>query len=287
MFRSVTVAAIVFTLLAFRTAAGQSPTPVTLTFDAVVGGKPVSCAERYADIGTTQSAIRFTDFRFYVSNIRLVTRAGADVPVALVQDGLWQTDDVALLDFENGEGTCASGTPELRNIVEGHVPPGDYASVKFDLGVPFAANHREATVASSPLNLTRLFWSWNAGYKFARIDLRTTGQPKGWMIHLGSTGCEPADGPSTAPIACKHPNRAAVSLTPFVPQRDVIQFDLATLLADANVDVNQEKTAAGCMSSRDDRECTPILNALGLGDDGAVQRVFRVRPAGSVRTPQR
>lgn len=273
-------------LVAARPAAAQTSVPVKLQFEALVAGKPFSCAEKYADIGTTRSSITLTDFRFYISRVRLVRADGAEVPVTLEQDGLWQHENVALLDFEDGNGPCASGTPELRSFIEGRVPQGEYRGVRFDLGVPFELNHREPTVAPSPLNLTRLFWSWNAGYKFARIDMRTTGQPKGWVIHLGSTGCEPGGPPSVVPISCKHPNRAAVELTRFSADRDVIQFDLGRLLAEANVDVNQEKTAMGCMSGRDDQECGPVLRALGLAD-GATQTVFTVRGGATAAARER
>lgn len=261
--------------------------PVTLRFEASVGERPFSCTGKYEGIGTTRSTVSMTDFRFYVSNVRLVRGDGTEAPVTLDQDGLWQHENVALLDFEDGSAGCANGTPELRDLVEGTVPAGDYTGVRFDLGVPFALNHQEATVAPSPLNLTRLFWSWNAGYKFARIDLRTTGQPQGWMIHLGSTGCEPAGSPSTVPVSCKHPNRAVVDLPAFRPGRDVIRFDLAALLAEANVDANQEQTARGCMSGRDDQDCTPLLRALGLTDDAPTQRVFSVRSASTVSGARR
>ncbi|MEZ5285681.1 MAG: metallo-mystery pair system four-Cys motif protein [Vicinamibacterales bacterium] len=262
-------------------------TPVAVRFAAVVGGKTFACGQQYDGIGTTRSTVSVTDLRFYVSNVRLVRADGAEVAVALTEDGLWQSEGVALLDFEDGSATCASGTPELRDVVEGTVAPGTYTGVRFDLGVPFAQNHREPTVSPSPLNLTRMFWSWNAGYKFARIDLRTTGQPKGWMVHLGSTGCEPGGQPSVVPVSCKHPNRVAVDLAGFDVARDVVQFDLAALLAGANVDVNQEKTAMGCMSGRDDQECTPVLRALGLIDGSGGQTVFRARGAGTAAAPER
>ncbi len=273
-----TTFALALGLALLSASASAQTSPVTIRFDARVGSQTFSCGQKYQGIGTTASTVSLTDFRFYVSNLRLITTTGAEVPVALEQDGLWQHENVALLDFEDASGSCVNGTPELRNVVEGTVPSGAYTGVRFDLGVPFELNHREATVAPSPLNLTRMFWSWNAGYKFARIDLRTTGQPQGWMIHLGSTGCSPSDSPSTVPVSCRHANRAAVDLQTFRYDRDVIQFDLAALLSDTNVDTNQEKTARGCMSGRDDEDCTPLLRALGLTEGQPAQRVFTVRP---------
>ena len=258
------------------------PLPVSVRFEARVGERPFACGEQYAGIGRTASTISVTDFRFYVSNLRLLTAAGAEVPVALEQDGLWQHEDVALLDFEDGSGRCADGTAEVRDVVTGTIAPGDYVGVRFDLGVPFGLNHREVTVAPSPLNLTRMFWSWNGGYKFARIELRSRGQPQGWMVHLGSTGCAPADGPSTVPLTCRNPNRAAVHLAPFAAGSDIVQFDLAAMLAGADVDANQDNTPRGCMSGPEDRDCTAVLDALGLSGGNSTQRVFRVRTPATV-----
>jgi uncharacterized repeat protein (TIGR04052 family) len=201
--------------------------------------------------------------------------------VALTQDGLWQLDDVALLDFEDATGGCANGTEQTRDVVEGTVPAGDYTGLRFDVGLPFEKNHRDQTLQPSPLNLSRMFWSWNAGYKFMRLDIRTTGQPRGWMVHLGSTGCEPSAAPSTIPVSCAHRNAVTVDLPGFSAPRDLVELDVAALLAASNVDSNTEKTALGCMSGGTDPECTGLFGQLGLaiGDRPAgPQKVFRARP---------
>ena len=125
-----------------------------------------------------------------------------------------------------------------------------------------------------------MFWNWNAGYKFMRLDIRSTGQPKGWMLHLGSTGCTPGDSPTVAPQSCKNANLAAIDV-PYVAGRDVIKFDLKALLAESNVDANQEKTAMGCMSGPTDTECAPLFKQLGLAINeipAGQQRVFSTRP---------
>lgn len=266
----------------FRPAtASAAGMPVSIRFAAVVGDKPFACGTKYDGIGTTNSAIELTDFRFYASNVRLVKADGTEVPVALTQDGLWQNGGAALVDFEDATGACVNGTPETRYVIEGTAPAGDYKGVRFALGLPFDVNHKEVTLQPSPLNLSRMFWSWNAGYKFMRLDLRSTGQPKGWMIHLGSTGCQPNDSPSTPPVSCKYANLATIDL-PYAQGRDEIRLDLKQLLAESNVDINQEKTAMGCMSGPTDQECAPLFKALGLGigdlPAAGPQRVFTTRP---------
>jgi len=276
---------VIVALLAAVPAAAQSPQPVTVRFAATAGGAAVACGTSMSSIGTTRSTVNIVDFRFYVSKVRMVQADGTETPVALTQDGLWQVDDVALLDFEDATGACANGTPETRSVIEGTVPAGDYTGVRFEVGLPFDKNHADATLAPSPLNLSRMFWNWNGGYKFIRLDIRSTGQPRGWLVHLGSTGCSPAGSPSTAPVSCTNRNVVAVDLPSFAPARDVVEMDVAALFAASNVDVNTEKTALGCMSGPTDPECAGLFEQLGLaiGDRPAgAQRVFRAKAAATV-----
>jgi len=269
--------------------ASDRTTPVAIRFAASVGDKPFSCTEKYEGIGTTGSAVQVTDFRFFASNVRLVRADGGEVPVKLAEDGLWQTSGIALVDFEDATGTCVNGTPETRHVIEGTAPAGDYVGVRFALGLPLDLNHREVTLQPSPLNLSRMFWSWNAGYKFMRLDLRSTGQPKGWMVHLGSTGCTPDGSPSVPAVSCKNPNLSAIDV-PYRLGRDEIRLDLKALLAESNVDVNQEKTAMGCMSGSTDGECAPLFKQLGLAigaQSAGMQRVFSVRPAATTMAAPR
>jgi uncharacterized repeat protein (TIGR04052 family) len=263
-------------------AAQPAGEPVRLRFAVVAGDIPIACGAAYDGVGTTRSKVSIVDFRFYVSGLRFVKADGSETPVHLTQDGLWQLDDVALLDFENGTAGCANGTEQTRDVVEGTLPAGEYTGVRFEVGLPFAKNHREPTLQPSPLNLSRLFWSWNAGYKFIRMDLRTTGQPKGWMPHLGSTACEPATTPTTVPISCAKPNHVTVDLPGLVPARDVVELDLLALLAKSDVDANAPETAMGCMSGPTDPECGPLFEQLGLawgGRPAGPQKIFQARSA--------
>ncbi len=192
----------------------------------------------------------------------------------------FQALHLALLDFENGAAGCVNGTEPTRDAIEGTAPAAAYTGLRFDLGLPFEKNHREPTLQPSPLNLSRLFWSWNAGYKFLRMDLRTTGQPKGWMLHLGSTACLPDTTPTTVPGSCGRRNLVTVDLPEFAPSRDLVEIDLLALLATSDVDANTAETGFGCMSGQSDPECGPLFEQLGLawGDKAAgVQKVFRTR----------
>lgn len=246
----------------------SGPRPVTVRFAARVGDAPFSCGQSYAGIGTSGSSIQVNDFRFFVSNVRLLKSDGSEVPVMLAQDGATQIDDIALLDFETGASGC-TGTAATNDAVEGTVDGGGFTGLRFTLGLPPVRNHGDASAAPAPLNTTGLFWSWNLGYMFFKADLTSTGRPGGWFAHLGSTGCT-----STTPgnATCTNPNRIEVTLNGFDADRDAVVADMKTLLAASNVDV-ESGGAPGCMAAPTDGDCGPLLPRFGVG---AAQQLFRV-----------
>lgn len=296
---------------------------VSVKFSAVVGDQAFACGKSYDGIGITQSSITPSDFRFYVSEVELLDTNGNAVPLVLDQDSVWQYKNLALLDFENGSGPCRNGNSGLHTAVTGSVPKGKYRGVRFTLGVPFELNHGDPTIAPSPLNFTSMFWVWQVGYRFVKIDMATNGLPQdpdappemsikdkiallaakektnaakeaagsavaptrkppraaGFSVHLGSTDCASLS-KTTPPTSCKNPNRVTVIFDKFDTAKNIVVADLASLLRDANVDVNAPDTAPGCMAFANDADCAPVMSAFGLPfNDRPVlpQRFFRVR----------
>ena len=80
----------------------SSTQSVEIKFAGAINGQPFACGQSYANVGTTKSTITPSDFRLYVSEVKLVRKDGTTVPVQLAQDGIWQYQNVALIDFENG-----------------------------------------------------------------------------------------------------------------------------------------------------------------------------------------
>ncbi|MBW4554307.1 MAG: metallo-mystery pair system four-Cys motif protein [Aphanocapsa sp. GSE-SYN-MK-11-07L] len=268
-------------------ARAESTQAVTIRFAAKVGDQPFACGSNYP-LGKQATPQTLSDFRFYVSDLALIDAAGKTIPVTLAQDGKWQYQTVALLDFEDKTGACANGTTEIRDRVTGSVPKGNYRGLKFTLGIPFALNHSDAALARSPLNLTGLWWNWQLGYKFARIDLQSPamqtmasqhqGHGAGFPIHLGSTGCQ-SETSSEQPKSCNHPNRATVVLTGFNLNQNLVVADLERLVAATDLTQNQAKTAPGCMSEPEDQDCLGIMAKLGLpfmNQPASSQTFFRV-----------
>ncbi|XXT20104.1 MbnP family copper-binding protein [Sorangium sp. So ce429] len=256
---------------------GGEDASIALRFEGRVGEHVFSCGETYA-LGTASTEVGISDFRLYIHDIRLRKAGGDEVPVTLDQDGLWQFQDLVLLDFEDKTGRCANGTEPTNGEARGTVPRGSYDGLSFKLGVPFALNHADAAVAPSPLNLSGLFWSWEAGYKFARIDTVPAAGSGPFFLHLGSTGCVADAG--GAVTACDTPNVAEVVLTGFDPLTTTVLVDFAAVVAASDLSADAGG-APGCMSGTDDPECGAILQRLGIEiADGTLhpeaQELFRV-----------
>lgn len=231
---------------------------VTIAFQGMVGDETFACGSEYEGIGLSGDKIIPADYRLYIHNIRLIDDAGREVPVGLTQDGIWQLEDVVLLDFEDKQPPCNLGTVQTNAIAQGTIVPGNYNGIRFSLGVPFRLDHGDASTAPSPLSLSAMFWNWQGGYKFIRIDeaLDTV------RLHLGSTGCV-AVNPTTV-SHCERPNVGEIYLPNFDPATDVIAVDMKALFADSDLQVNHPDTPPGCMSTPEDTDCGPVMQNLGV-----------------------
>ncbi len=241
--------------------------PVTIRFAAEIGGQPFSCAATYAGLGATATEVTGADFRLFVSEAAMIRADGSLQPVALDQDGQWQLDGLALIDFEDASGACVNGTPGTHTALTGSVPEGEYTGVAFTVGVPFEQNHVDPTLAAAPLNTTAMFWNWHGGYKFVRIDMvptdRAADGPKGWFLHLGATVCDAAS-KTSAPTACANANRLAIRFDGFDAATNSVVVDPAAVVAGADLRANAPETSPGYMSFPNDADCMTVMSRLGL-----------------------
>lgn len=263
------------------TACGDEPTDpdagsteLSIVFKPMVGSQEFACGQTYTGLGTTATTYEPKDFRLYVHNVRLLSH-GTEAPLTLTEDGAWQRDGVALLDFEDKTGLCSNGTEATNNRLVGKAPANHYTGLRFTVGVPFEKNHLDASTAPSPLNVSTLFWSWEGGYKFLRLDGRTRGLPNGHNLHLGSTGCQ-SSGPNQV-TSCQNSNRFEVEIDGFDFTSSRAVLDVAALFGSSNLDANQAQSAPGCMSTSDDADCAPVFQRLGLAFGGT-----QANPAGQL-----
>lgn len=269
------------------TGGGGEGTPtydVTLNFRAKVGSADFACGNSYSGangVGTSNNTLVARDFRFYVHDIRLVKSDNTEVTLALNQDGTWQYQNVALLDFENATGDCASTTgptAATNSQVKGTIPQSggvSFTKIRFRLGVPLSLNHLDVNTAPAPLNISALYWAWTSGHKFARLDFRTSGgayDSSTFNIHLGSTNCNGTN-PVSANADCANPNRAAIELNiPAAAQTDLTTLannmlliaDVRELVRDLDLTVADMGMPSGCMSGQTDPECRGVMTRFGL-----------------------
>lgn len=234
---------------------------VTIPFAARVNGAAFACGQSYANVGSTAATYVAIDFRFYVHDVRLVTQAG-DVPLTLDVNSFQTADGIALLDFETGGTGCQMGTAATHTSITGRVPIGTtYTGIKLKIGVPFAKNHLDATLATAPMNVPAMYWAWSSGYKFIKADGTVNGQ--GFSLHLGSTGCN-ASGTSPPTAPCASPNVIDLTLTGVTAGTSTVVADVGRVLVGTDITTNTMNTPPGCMSFPGDPECNVLMPRLGL-----------------------
>jgi len=256
---------------------------VRLRFVARVGDEPFACGSTYRS--SLGSDFTPADLRLFVQDVALIDSAGSERPVQLDVRPPWQTDGVALIDFEDASAACLAGTRERNLELTGQVPPGTYRGIAFSNGVPEALNHADPSRLAAPLQAGSMSWGWLQGYRFVMAEITGsagalhTAAPGSALLHLGSTAC--SGNPSAGGIACAKPNRNRIRLPEFDPVADAIVVDLAELFADMDL-----ATVTTCHSSGD--SCAPLFEHIGLDLSNGLatdrQSVYRVEPA-SVSAP--
>ncbi len=242
---------------------------VSVSFNALVNGETAACGEEVT-VGVGNEIAELADARLFISNLQFRNEETGEWVDVSLSDNDWQTGSVALLDFEDGTGACAdSGTAEMNGVVTGQIIEGEYDSFRYDVGVPFEDNHIDSASAPAPLNSPGMFWAWQGGYKFVRVDFAVdTVVRSRWNVHVGSAGCA-SDAPTTAPAEeCALPNRATVRLDDMPLEGGRIELELSELVASADLGQNTEDSPPGCMTApADGVDCSPAFSALGMSID--------------------
>jgi uncharacterized repeat protein (TIGR04052 family) len=267
---------------------GQVPVetvPLTLQFRAQVGEQPFACGKTYSKQGSTEVEVTPAFLRAYVSNVRLITEQGDEVPLTIREVSPWQGGGVALLDFEDGSGACKNGNPDLRGEIEGEVPRGDYVGVVFSTSVPESMNHEDPTTLPAPLQVSGMYWSWIMGYVFLKaemvqVDSSERESAGAGILHLGSLGCTRSAEAGVAggageegDIECAAENYNEIRLMDFAAEDDAIVIDVATLMKEVDL-----RAANLCHPTGP--TCAPLYSSLGLdyetGERTEAQTAFRV-----------
>ncbi len=263
--------------------------PIAVEFDVKANNVAVKCGDTINGLGTAGTTASLRDLRFYLSHAALLTDQGEAVPITLTPDD-FQNSEVTLIDLEDGSGDCA-GTAAMNTAIRGTVPADKtYTGIQFVVGVPHALNHSDYAVATAPMDVQALAWSWQAGRKYLQIELDPVGgvarpapaaASNTWYLHLGATNCSgnPVTGET---VSCARPNRMDFKADRFDAGTQKIVVNLSTLYATSNLSVDAG-SAPGCMSGLTDPECGAIFDALRIDfpsgqpvAQGAGQQLFVV-----------
>lgn len=246
--------------------------PVTITFKAVLADQDFKCGTAVTGQGAFGTTVTPMDFRTFVQDVKLIDDQGVEFPVALDVRPPWQSADVALLDFEDGTGACASsGNTETNVTITGKVATGNrYTAISFVNGVPEALNHDDPATLTEPLaSYAALHWDWLMGFRFVKLELAALADPGDpnttvatSVVHIGSVGCAnaPTDvdaGPDAPSIVCSKPNRNRVVLADYNVGKSVIVADVGRLFGSTNLGVDSTCHGSG-------PACEQPLSSLGI-----------------------
>ena len=201
-----------------------------LSFLAITGGL-VACAGKNTAPVVIRFAVQETagatlgDLRFYIHDIELLTNEGQAHVLRLKPDNRWQSERVGLIDLSGAD---------RNEVVTGFVADETvkFKGIRFVLGVPFDLNHANALQAAAPLNRGDLFWTWQSGYKFLRLDVRSRNREH--AFHLGSTGCSSASALRPPSQPCAQPNSIKVELRGFDPLKQPLVLNVGDVVTALN-----------------------------------------------------
>ncbi len=124
----------------------------------------------------------------------------------------WQTPHIALLKLHDSCGGKEASNMRLQLDASKELMKLATA-FRFTLGLPFTENHANPLTQPSPLNDSSMFWSWQDGHKFFRVDLRQKENPEHtFSYHLGSVGCVSESAVRPPDKSCTFTNRVNVIL---------------------------------------------------------------------------
>ncbi len=201
------------------------------------------------------------DVSFYLSSIRLFT-ADEVVPLILLPND-WQNDSVALVHLSSKQKEFSKAT--VQGLINANL---NLKAIEFDIGLPFELNHAYPLQAQAPLNYSPMFWSWQQGYKFLRIDAKS--QKQSWVFHLGSEGCRSSSMMRPPQEACERVNKVTYRLNldgeQAVSEINMhISLDELMKIPAGDVDGDVDVFCTG--KYQDNPQCREIFSRLGMDVD--------------------
>jgi hypothetical protein len=159
-----------------------------LRMNVKVGNAPLELGKTYKTPGGADFTVDL--LKVYVSNVQLVKADGSSLGVPGVSLTSWSAEpeakNVKLMDGGQMHNATSSSGATFFKL---RAPAAEYKGVRFEVGVPKDLNHRDASTMALPLGLeSGMFWAWNPGYIFFRIEGKTVvdGKAQPWLLHMGT-----------------------------------------------------------------------------------------------------
>jgi uncharacterized repeat protein (TIGR04052 family) len=250
----------------------QQSSPIKVTFKPIYENIHLSCNtdfihyDKQNEVSESQKKWQYQQIQFFLHGVEIKTKKNGWQPWAMTSSA-YQSNNVALL------GEACSEKREQSNwqlLLEPVQDSNEVTDIRFTLGIPFELNHLNPLTQPSPLNDSSMFWGWQGGHKFMRIELNS--QNDDFLFHLGSTGCK-ALSPVRAPKSeCLQPNRVEVTL-PFTRLTTDIEFDLAVLFNNLLLTRNNN-----CQSAVDEESCKVLFDNLRItAKSDSKQMLFKAK----------
>jgi uncharacterized repeat protein (TIGR04052 family) len=239
----------------------DQPTNKEITFQPTFNGNNINCNSA---IIYSSSEWHYSQLQFFISSIELKNKTGIWKKASLAKSP-YQTNQSALLG-EHCSSSNIKSKAQWSLIFEENSALTNAVAIRFDLGLPFAVNHLNPLTQESPLNIPTMFWGWQKGHKFLRLEMASNAD--NWLFHLGSVGCK-APSPMRSPKSeCLYPNRYTYEL-PLNNSNSQILFNLSALLS--NVLITEQTS---CQSSPDKASCIVLFENLNKTN---AQSVFQLK----------
>lgn len=236
----------------------KSVNPLIL-FKPTFNGAMINCSSTF-----THSAKQwhYTQLQFFISDIQIQ-----------IQDGKWRTPKLTKSPHQSNNSVLLGEHCEHSNVLNNinwqvslvkNTNVTNLNRIRFTLGLPFAVNHLNPLTQESPLNIPSMFWGWQKGHKFLRLEMMTADD--NWIFHLGSVGCQ-ASSPLRAPAqSCRYPNRYTFEL-PLTQDNNTVVLELAALLNTLELSAQ-----TSCQSSPNNVSCLTLVNNLTGNDKNSIFR---------------
>ncbi|HRG01723.1 MAG TPA: hypothetical protein PKZ75_11430 [Bacteroidia bacterium] len=139
--------------------------------DNVVNGAPLALSTT-TYVNSNLDTFSVDIFKYYISNVQLVSATGFTYT---------EVESYYLVN---------EADPNSMHLMVKNVPPGQYSSIKFLIGVDSVRNFSGAQLgALDPVN--DMFWNWNTGYIMAKMEghsPQSTQPTKKIVYHIGGYG---------------------------------------------------------------------------------------------------